>query len=81
MDSWRRADAGVPGAGRRLLERLAATQAPQREATLLAEMLAEDLGEWPNDAWIVIDDYQHVAASAASEAFVETIVSALRCGC
>ena len=68
------ADANVPGAGRRLLERLAATQDPQREATLLAEMLAEDLDEWPDDAWIVIDDYQHVAASIASEAFVQTVV-------
>lgn len=65
----------VPDAGRRLLERLAATQDPQREATLLAEMLAEDLVSWPPLAWIVIDDYEHLAASAASEAFVETIVA------
>lgn len=67
------ADVSVPGAGRRLLERLAATQDPQREATLLAEMLAEDLHDWPDGAWIVIDDYDHVAASSASEAFVQTV--------
>ena len=64
----------LPGAGRRLLERLAVTEDPEREATLLAEMLAEDLGEWPDHGWIVIDDYQHLAASAASEAFVETVL-------
>ena len=65
----------VDGAGRRLLERLAVTQDPEREVTLLAEMLAEDLGGWPSGGWIVIDDYHHVALAAASEAFVETIVS------
>ena len=41
---------------------------------VLAEMLAEDLDEWPGDGWVVIDDYQHLAASVASERFVETIV-------
>jgi DNA-binding CsgD family transcriptional regulator len=64
----------LPGAGRRLLERLAVTDDPEREAVLLAEMLAEDLDDWPSEAWIIVDDYQHVAASVASEAFVETIV-------
>jgi DNA-binding CsgD family transcriptional regulator/tetratricopeptide (TPR) repeat protein len=69
------ADEIVPGAGSRLLQRLSVTADPEREATLLAEMLAEDLEDWPSDGWIVIDDYQHLAASTASEAFVETVVS------
>jgi DNA-binding CsgD family transcriptional regulator/tetratricopeptide (TPR) repeat protein len=69
------ADEVVSGAGRRLLQRLAVTDDPEREATLLAEMLAEDLEEWPTSGWIVIDDYQHLAPSVASEAFVETIVA------
>ena len=64
----------VDGAGRRLLERLGVTQDPEREVMVLAEMLAEDLDEWPDDGWVVIDDYQHLAASVASERFVETIV-------
>lgn len=63
----------VPGAGRRLEERLAVTQDPAREAVVLAEILASDLGEWPSDAWIVIDDYQFVSRSVAGEAFVETL--------
>ena len=67
-------DAVVGGAGRRLLERLTVTQDPEREAVLLAEMLAEDLGGWPDQGWLVIDDYHHVAVSVASEAFVQTIV-------
>jgi DNA-binding NarL/FixJ family response regulator len=69
------ADEVVAGAGRRLLQRLAVTDDPEREATLLAEMLAEDLEEWPCLGWLVIDDYQHLATSVASEAFVDTVVS------
>lgn len=65
----------LPGAGRRLLERLAVTEDPEREAVLLAEMLAEDLQDWPDGAWLVIDDYQHLAVSTACERFVETVVS------
>ena len=64
----------LPGAGSRLEERLAATQDPAREAGVLAEILADDLLEWPEDAWIVLDDYHHVAASPSSEQFVDTLV-------
>jgi DNA-binding CsgD family transcriptional regulator len=69
------ADVVLPGAGRRLLQRLAVTDDPEREAVLLAEMLAEDLETWPPHAWIAVDEYEHLAASAASEVFVETVVS------
>jgi ATP/maltotriose-dependent transcriptional regulator MalT len=64
----------VPGAGRRLEERLAATQDPAREAGVLAEILAGDLLDWPDDAWIVLDDYHHVATSTSGEHFVDTLV-------
>lgn len=67
-------DVVVPGAGRRLLERLAVTGDPEREAVLLGEMLAEDLMDWPKTGWLVIDDYDNVAQSAASEAFVQTVL-------
>jgi ATP/maltotriose-dependent transcriptional regulator MalT len=53
----------IPGAGLRLEERLAVTQDPEREAVVLAEILASDLRQWPRDGWIVIDDYQHVCGS------------------
>ena len=70
----RAAAAVVPGAGTRMLERLGITQDPEREAALLAEMLAEDLVEWPDSGLLVLDDYHHVAESAASEQFVATLV-------
>jgi LuxR family transcriptional regulator, maltose regulon positive regulatory protein len=63
----------VPGAGDHMRERLRATDRPEEEARLLAEMLAEDLGEWPADAWLAFDDYQFAMDSAAAEEFVNTL--------
>jgi ATP/maltotriose-dependent transcriptional regulator MalT len=65
----------VPGCDRRLCERLNATTDPAGEVTVLAEMLAEDLMDWPDDAWIAIDDYHHLCAATAPETFVETVVA------
>ena len=65
----------VPGAGDRMRERLRATDRPDEEARLLAEMLAEDLTEWPEDAWLAIDDYQFAMDSAAAEEFVDTLAA------
>src|SRR5919109_4557145 len=64
----------VPGAGERLRGRLRATSSPEQDVVPLAELLAEDLAAWPDDAWLVIDDYQFAADSAASERFVDLLV-------
>lgn len=64
----------VPGADRRLCERLNATADPTAELAVLIDLLSEDLGDWPADGWIVIDDYQHIRESAAAEAFIEGLV-------
>lgn len=68
------ADTVLPGAARRILERLAVTQDPEREVSVLAEILAEDLESWPADAFIVVDDYHLLAPSAACESFIEKVV-------
>jgi ATP/maltotriose-dependent transcriptional regulator MalT len=65
----------VPGCDRRLTERLNATQDPAGELGVLIDLLSEDLGSWPDDAWIVIDDYHHIRESSTAEAFVEGIVA------
>lgn len=65
----------VPGAGDRMRERLRATDRPEEEARLLGEMLAEDLAEWPKDAWLAIDDYHFAMDSAAAEQFVDTLAA------
>lgn len=63
----------VPDVGERMRQRLRATDRPEEDARILAEMLAEDFGEWPDDAWLVIDDYQFAMDSPACEDFVEVL--------
>ena len=65
----------VPGCDRRLRERLGASPRPSDEASMLAEMLAEDLDAWPADAWLVLDDYHVLEGSPEAEQFIETLVS------
>lgn len=60
----------VPGAGDRMRHRLRATDRPEEDARILAEMLAEDLAAWPKDAWLAIDDYHFACDAMAPEAFV-----------
>ena len=63
----------VPEAGDRMRQRLRATDRPEEDARLLAEMLAEDLADWPEDAWLAIDDYQFATDALAPEAFVSAL--------
>jgi ATP/maltotriose-dependent transcriptional regulator MalT len=65
----------VPGAGRRMLERLGIAGAPPATAGTLANMLGEDLAVWPQDAWLAIDDYHFAMESEASETFVEELLA------
>lgn len=64
----------LPGCDRRLRERLNATPDPADELDVLVDLLSEDLAAWPDDAWIAVDDYQHIGESATAEAFVEGII-------
>jgi LuxR family transcriptional regulator, maltose regulon positive regulatory protein len=64
----------VPGAEDRLRERLRATNHPEQETDVLAELLAEDLAEWPSEAWLAIDDYQFAMEAEAPERFVERLL-------
>ena len=68
------ADSLVNGCDVRLRERLRATADPRGEAEVLAEILAEDLGTWPDGAWLVIDDYQELATALEAERFVAALV-------
>jgi ATP/maltotriose-dependent transcriptional regulator MalT len=66
----------VPGAGDRMRQRLRATDRPEEDAKILAEMLAEDLTQWPENAWLVIDDYHFSMDSPAAEGFVHKLLEA-----
>jgi LuxR family maltose regulon positive regulatory protein len=65
----------VPGAGERMRERLRATGTPEEDVVVLAEMLSEDLQDWPDDAWLAFDDYQFACRSRFSEHFVDLLLS------
>jgi LuxR family maltose regulon positive regulatory protein len=64
----------VPGAGTQLIDRLRASDAPQPDVAALVELLAGDLDRWPEEAWLVFDDYHHAMESTASEEFVDGLL-------
>ena len=57
-----------------LRERLRATREPEREVPRLIELFAGSFENELQNGWIVLDDYQALAGSAAAEDFVEGIV-------
>jgi LuxR family maltose regulon positive regulatory protein len=58
----------------RIVQRLRGSSSPGTEAWALGAILAEDLRDWPDNTWLVLDDYQGVAASEAAELFVQAVV-------
>jgi LuxR family transcriptional regulator, maltose regulon positive regulatory protein len=66
----------VEGCDHRLREHLRAVPAPADRIDVLAELLGEDLHEWPEDSWLVIDEYQEISRAAAAERFVSALVGA-----
>jgi LuxR family transcriptional regulator, maltose regulon positive regulatory protein len=64
----------VEGCDHRLREHLRALPAAGENVETLAEIIAEDLADWPENAWLVIDDYHEVAREPRAELFVATLV-------
>jgi LuxR family maltose regulon positive regulatory protein len=63
----------VPDAGKRMRERLRATGHPEEDVEVFAELFAEDLQPWPENAWLAIDDYHFAMESTAAERFVAVV--------
>src|SRR5262245_61488633 len=42
----------------------------------LADFQAERIDPWPDGAWLAIDDYESIAASEASDAYIELLLRA-----
>jgi ATP/maltotriose-dependent transcriptional regulator MalT len=61
-------------ASKRIEQRLRRSASPDEEATELGTILAEDLRSWPEQTWLVLDDYQALSASGPAEAFVHSLV-------
>ena len=54
----------VTDVGRRLREWLPTSREPEQEVDVIEQFLSEDLADWPDDAWFVVDDYQVCEARA-----------------
>ena len=65
----------VPECDVRLRAHMRALPAPAENVQTLAEILGEDLGSWPPEAWLVIDDYHEVASEPRAEDFVRALVA------
>jgi LuxR family maltose regulon positive regulatory protein len=63
----------LPGIERQLLRHLQAVSNPELEAVALGSVLVST-GEWPQELWLVIDDYHVLASSAAAEALIESLL-------
>jgi LuxR family transcriptional regulator, maltose regulon positive regulatory protein len=65
----------VEGCEVRLREHLRAVGTAASNVSVLAEILGEDLEEWPGDAWLVLDDYQELAGALEAESFVADLIA------
>jgi LuxR family maltose regulon positive regulatory protein len=63
----------IPEAGKRMRDRVRATGHAEEDVDILAELFAEDVQEWPSEAWLALDDYHFAMDSVASEHFVDLL--------
>ena len=61
----------APDAAPEVLKALRVSSDPAADVEKLLELLVPRLAGWPPDAWLVVDDYQHVAMSEAAESVIE----------
>ncbi len=59
----------VPGPAERMQQRLLAVPTSEEEPEVVADILVDSASAWPGDAWLIVDDYHHIGASAAADAF------------
>lgn len=57
----------LPGAGERALHHVRSVEDAGRDVDTVAELIVEDALGWPEDSWLVIDDYQEIAGVTAAE--------------
>jgi LuxR family maltose regulon positive regulatory protein len=61
--------------GTRLQEHLRTSHSPNSEVIRIADILVDDLTHWPEDLWLVIDDYQHLAYGPSAEQLIDAVVA------
>src|SRR6266705_569003 len=66
----------IEGVGSLVRERVRANRRGVADPDLLADALLTEISDWPADAWLTVDDYQHVMESPAAERFIERLAHA-----
>jgi len=56
-----------------VIKRLSASSNPIEELDALAELQTRDLSGWPADGWLVLDEYEWLCTSAASEEYIRLV--------
>jgi ATP/maltotriose-dependent transcriptional regulator MalT len=64
----------IPDAGVRAVSRMRATGTPEQDVDILADLFAEDLVDWPEDTWLVFDDYQFAMEAKAPERLIDLLL-------
>lgn len=59
-------------------ELLSALNTPEEEPEVVADLLVEELDGWPEDTWLVIDEYELVAPHSAPVRVIERFVAGSR---
>jgi len=72
------AEALVSDVGRRLREWLPTSREPEQEVDVIEQFLAEDLADWPDEAWFVVDDYHLLLSEAAEDLIRRLFLSSSR---
>jgi LuxR family maltose regulon positive regulatory protein len=65
------------GPNERLLARIQTMRDSAKELRSIAELQAREFDQWPEDAWLAIDDYEHIARADAAEAYVRALLDEL----
>jgi LuxR family maltose regulon positive regulatory protein len=65
------------GTNERLLGRIRRMRDSPHELRSIAELQAQELQPWPDDTWLAIDDYEHIARSEAAEDYIRQLLDTL----
>jgi ATP/maltotriose-dependent transcriptional regulator MalT len=63
----------LPGVGESMIKALGSTYTAAENPEQLASLLAEDLEEWPEEAWLVVDDYHVAMGTELCEQFMDLL--------
>jgi LuxR family transcriptional regulator, maltose regulon positive regulatory protein len=64
----------IPEAGVRAVNRMRATGTAEQDVDILADFFAQDLADWPEDTWLVFDDYHFAMEAKAPERLIDLLL-------